>query len=31
VVVLFVGDSADKQRVQDAIAPSGADFRFAQM
>ena len=31
VTVLFIGDPADKQRVQDAIAPSGADFRFAKM
>lgn len=31
VAVLFIGNAADKQRVQDAIAPSGADFRFAQM
>lgn len=31
VVVLFVGDAADKDRVQQAVAPSGAEFRFAQM
>jgi hypothetical protein len=31
VSVLFIGDAADKDRVQQAIAPSGADFRFAQM
>jgi hypothetical protein len=31
VAVLFIGNAADKQRVQDAVAPSGADFRFAQM
>ena len=31
VAVLYIGDATDKQRVQDAIAPSGADFRFAQM
>jgi len=31
VAVLFIGDAADKDRVQQAIAPSGADFRFAQM
>jgi len=31
VVVLFVGDAADKARVQQAVAPSGAEFRFAQM
>lgn len=31
VAVLFIGNTADRQRVLDAIAPSGADFRFAQM
>lgn len=31
VAVLFIGDAADRQRVQDAIQPSGADFRFATM
>ncbi|MEO6968755.1 MAG: hypothetical protein ABI132_09950 [Rhodanobacteraceae bacterium] len=31
VVVLFIGEAADRQRVQAAIAPSGADFRFAQI
>ena len=31
VAVLFIGNTADRQRVRDAIAPSGADFRFAQM
>lgn len=31
VAVLFVGDAADKDRVQQAVAPSGADFRFAKM
>jgi len=31
VAVLFIGNAADRQRVHDAIAPSGADFRFAQM
>ncbi len=31
VVVLFVGNAADKDRVQQAVAPSGAEFRFAQM
>ncbi|MBS0432682.1 MAG: hypothetical protein JSS21_09805 [Proteobacteria bacterium] len=31
VVVLYVGDAADKDRVQQAVAPSGAEFRFAQM
>lgn len=31
VAVLFVGNAADKPAVQQAIAPSSADFRFAQM
>jgi len=31
VAVLYIGDSTDRQRVLTAIAPSGADFRFAQM
>ncbi|MDQ2971621.1 MAG: hypothetical protein ABIY40_03160 [Rhodanobacteraceae bacterium] len=31
VVVMFIGDAADKQRTQAAIAPSGAEFRFAQI
>lgn len=31
VVVLFVGDAADQQRVADALKPSAAEFRFAQM
>ncbi|HXS73386.1 MAG TPA: hypothetical protein VN725_05025 [Rhodanobacteraceae bacterium] len=31
VAVLFIGSAADRQRVHDAVAPSGADFRFAQM
>ncbi|SRR5579883_416233 len=31
VVVLFVGNATDKDRVQQAVAPSGAEFRFAQM
>ncbi|MGH8213655.1 MAG: hypothetical protein ACREPP_10565 [Rhodanobacteraceae bacterium] len=31
VVVLFVGNAADKANVQQALAPSGAEFRFAQM
>ena len=31
VVVLFVGNAADRERVQQAVAPSGAEFRFAQM
>jgi hypothetical protein len=28
VIVLFIGDQADQQRVADAVAPSGATFRF---
>lgn len=31
VVVLFAGASADQQRVQDAIAKSGAELRFVEM
>ena len=31
VVVLFAGASADQQRVQDAIAKSGAQLRFVEM
>ncbi|MGB8716918.1 MAG: hypothetical protein WCD66_11245 [Rhodanobacteraceae bacterium] len=31
VIVLFIGDKADEQRVADAIAPSGATLRFVQM
>ena len=31
VAVLFVGNAADRDRVKAALAPSGADFRFAQM
>lgn len=31
VVVLFIGEVADQQRVQAAVAPSGAEFRFAQI
>jgi hypothetical protein len=31
VIVLFVGAAADQQRVQDAIAPSGATYRFVEM
>jgi hypothetical protein len=31
VIVLFIGDEADHQRVEDAIKPSGATFRFVQM
>jgi hypothetical protein len=29
--VLFIGDQADQQRVADAVAPSGATFRFVAM
>ncbi|NII11562.1 hypothetical protein [Oleiagrimonas sp. C23AA] len=31
VIVLFIGDQADKQRVADVINPTGAKFRFVQM
>jgi len=31
VVVLFIGDKADEAAVQQALAPSGATFKFAQM
>jgi len=31
VIVLFIGDQADQQRVADALAPSGATFRFVAM
>lgn len=31
VAVLFMGNAADRARVQAAVAPSGADFRFAQI
>ena len=31
VIVLFIGDKADEQRVVDALAPSGATVRFVQM
>jgi hypothetical protein len=31
VIVLFIGDEADHQRVEDAIKPSGAEFRFVAM
>ena len=31
VIVLFIGADADKQRVSDAVAPSGATFRFVAM
>jgi outer membrane murein-binding lipoprotein Lpp len=31
VIVLFIGDQADQQRVADALKPTGATFRFVQM
>ncbi|HET7931754.1 MAG TPA: hypothetical protein VFL63_10265 [Rhodanobacteraceae bacterium] len=31
VVVLFIGDKADEEAVKEAVAPSGATFKFAQM
>lgn len=31
VIVLFIGDQADEQRVADVIKPTGATFRFVQM
>jgi hypothetical protein len=31
VIVLFIGDKADQQRVEDVIKPTGATFRFVQM
>jgi len=31
VVVLFIGDPADRQRVEDAVSSSRAEFRFASM
>ncbi|MEO8748585.1 MAG: hypothetical protein ABI379_13170 [Rhodanobacter sp.] len=31
VIVLFVGNQADEQRVADAVKPTGATFRFVQM
>ena len=31
VVVLFAGAAADQQRVQDALAKSGAELRFVEM
>lgn len=31
VVVLFIGDKADEAAVKDAVDPSGATFKFAQM
>ena len=31
VIVLFIGDKADEQRVTDALKPTGATFRFIAM
>ncbi len=31
VIVVFIGDKADEQRVQDALKPTGATFRFVEM
>jgi hypothetical protein len=31
VVVLFVGAAADQDRVKDALAKSGATYRFVEM
>jgi len=31
VIVMFIGDAADQQRVTDALAASGAEVRFVQM
>ncbi len=31
VIVVFIGDKADEQRVADAMKPSGATFRFVEM
>jgi hypothetical protein len=31
VIVVFIGDKADEQRVEDAVKPSGATVRFVQM
>jgi hypothetical protein len=31
VIVLFIGDQVDQQRVEEAIKPTGATFRFVQM
>lgn len=31
VVVLFIGDKADEAAVKEAVGPSGATFKFAQM
>lgn len=31
VIVLFIGDQADKQRVDDVLTPTGATIRFVAM
>lgn len=31
VIVLFIGDKADEQRVSDTLKPTGATFRFVAM
>ena len=31
VIVLFIGDKADEQRVETAVNPTGATVRFVQM
>ncbi len=31
VIVVYIGDKADEQRVADVVKPTGAIFRFAQM
>ena len=31
VIILFIGDQADEQRVKDLLAPTGATFRFVAM
>lgn len=31
VIVLFIGDAADQQRVTDALKPTSANFRFVAM
>ena len=31
VIILFIGDKADEQRVTDALKPTGATFRFVAM
>jgi hypothetical protein len=31
VIILFIGDQADQQRVDDVLKPTGATVRFVQM